>query len=161
MASEWQRSSVAAPMTRLEFELFGQSYARGYGAALASFQARAVEAVARLYKGHLYTSIREGGAQPGALDAVPLEPSLHQWSRVVRPVIKDQLVTLRDLADQEPGPAMRKAADLFADSVSLHHRLMLPARQVVENFVSEFAARPAEPAARRLPSLCCRRSAAL
>jgi len=133
----WCRSSVSLPMSRLEFDLLGRPYARGYGAALSGFSNRATKVYVRLHLGHLYSATITG-AEPVGLEsaqAQPFEPTMGQWRDVVRPAIEAQCRELADLATQPLEVALRRAAELFEECIMIHHQLLLPARRTVELFL--------------------------
>lgn len=133
----WHRSSVSMPMSRLEFDLLGKSYARGYAAALSGFTKESTKVSVRLHQGHLYSAIEttQTGGNGADIAASPIEPTMEQWCRAVKPAVMTQLHELAELVSQSPEMALRRAGELFESCTRMHHQLLLPARHVVNSFL--------------------------
>jgi hypothetical protein len=138
---DWSRSSVAVPMTDLEFDLLGAGYAAGYGRALTSFAEYPVKVLTSRYRGHLYSALARGTeppAPPGPFAGPP------DWASTVMPRLAEHFLLLRELADEEPQRALARARDLFAECVALHHVMLLPAREAIADLLAVSRGLPGE-----------------
>jgi phosphohistidine swiveling domain-containing protein len=132
----WSRSSVPAPMSELEFSLLGVGYATGYERALTCLAGRPVKVLIGRRRGHLYSAVVESAKSAWPNPDVPTEPS---WRTDVLPRIVEHFQAFRDLSDQPSHLALARARDLYAESVSLHHAMLVPARRAIMDLVATFA----------------------
>ncbi|MGH3614288.1 MAG: hypothetical protein ACRDRK_17205, partial [Pseudonocardia sp.] len=144
-------------MSRLEFELLGESYARGYESALAGFRSETVHVSVRLHHGHFYSTVEPVEQGCGELcanrhrPALPIEPTAREWVEKIRPTLESHFREFADLADAAPPVAVRRAAALFEQCISLHHQLLLPARRVVSDFLDVCTLQPENHGTQDLP----------
>ncbi|WP_405160799.1 PEP-utilizing enzyme [Nocardia sp. NBC_01499] len=131
---EWSRSSVAMPMSELEYDLLAVGYATGFSRALTGFLNHSVAVRIRRQRGHLYTALESTNGPIAPL--LPLSKAENSWPEPVSTMMLQHFAEFRELLGGDPQDALLRARELFADCIALHHALMLPARQQISDLMA-------------------------
>jgi PEP-utilising enzyme, mobile domain len=128
----WSRSSIPAPMSRLEYDLLGVGYAAGFGNALSGYTAHPIEVRTRRHRGHLYSAVVSGIDRD-----LPASPAAAPgWKADVLPRLAEHAAEFRQLATEEAGPALTRAREMFAECIAIHHNMLLPARRATADLLA-------------------------